>query len=134
MDKLTETTTIDTGLKHKGRDITIALEPSRKGGSLVFRTGSKTRKIPLAQILANIVEKRPPDVCAADWVELGGLESRVAINACEVGDGENDHKIAHLAKTLLWNLVRDARDERREDRGQAPVSWGKRRAAEEGEA
>lgn len=120
--KLEETEIFDTGLTHRGDAVEVGLKPSRTGGVLLFRSGMKKRAIPLAQILANVVEAKPPGVCDADWVELGALERRVAILALDIDLGDKE---AHALKVALWQLVRAMRDERRDDRDLPPVRWEK---------
>lgn len=114
MKKLTEVLTFDTGLVHNGSPITISLRPNENGGDLILHNGAKSKTIALKQVVSNMVEAKPNDVCAADWVELGALETEIMV------DGE----CPLIAKGHLFRIARKTRNERRADRGLPPVVWG----------
>lgn len=118
MEKLTKPIILDTGLMHRGDFVSVAIQPSENGGDLVFRNGLKRKAIPLHQILSNVVESRPSNVCAADWVDLAALETAIMIYAEEC---EEDYPLK--ARSVLYKVTRGLRDKRRADRGEHPVVW-----------
>ena len=113
---------LETGLKHKGKPVTTQVVPGPGGGSLVFRCGLKRRRIPLAQILSNVVEPRPEGVTDEDLVDLGALYRRLRTMVFDAPE-DVDEKARYRARCATLALVRAMRDERREEAGLPPVQW-----------
>lgn len=103
-----------TGLTHKGQPVKVTVAPTKEGGDLYLQKGHKRKVIPLATILANVLEPKPDAVSPADWVELATLENRLMVTG---------HECSQDARGLLFEVVRELRNERREDRGLPPVRW-----------
>jgi hypothetical protein len=109
-------------LTHKGKPVEATIVPDAQGGHLLFKCGMKKRRVPLHQVLANVLEPKPAGTTAEDLVDLRALEPRVAIMAL-AAETDEDEKALLRAKCALLRLVRGLRDERRADAGLPPVSW-----------
>ena len=120
--KLTTSLERDTGLKLRQRDVSVTLKPSHRkdpvqGGWLIFTCKGKEKKIPLSQILINIMSDLPSTqgLIRSDWVHLADLESQVMIQAPDVMEVSS--------KASLYRIIRRMRDERRKEKGLPPVVW-----------
>lgn len=104
-----------TGITLGGKPVSVILKATDDGGELHFRRGTKTKKIPLQQILTNVMSDKPStgEMVDTDWVNLGELESRIMISATMPAG----------VKSGLWQIIRNMRDERREEQGKPPVIW-----------
>ena len=136
----------ETTLKKDEKAVLVALNPSKKGGELVFRTkGSRQPvSISLVQILAGIPEwsgpkeaappppapKRPKvdpddvDMEAVDTVNLSALESRLMIDAADV--------MTQDVKGRLFEIIREMHEEAHEEAG-LPKVWVGTKAARQRE-
>lgn len=122
MKKLTARKTFDTGLKLRGKPVTVGLEPGVGGGKLLFKSGVKSARISFRQILANVLEPKPAGVTDEDLVDLGSLENRIGIMVLNA-ETDEEEKALCAAKCKVMNLVRDMRDERRLEAGLRAVTW-----------
>lgn len=122
----------ETGLVNaEGKDIFIMLIPGEDGGVLAFREkgkGGKGFEISLKKVLEAVVGGSTPEVKpipmdgaeeCVDLVDLSILEPRLMIQAESV--------MTHEAKTALWEIIREIREERREDMALPPLGQGSKR-------
>lgn len=110
------------GLTHNGKPVSMHIAPGKAGGMLVFRCGLRKRRIPLAQILSNVVEPKPTGLTDEDLVNLEEIERRASIMVINAPDDVSE-KARYSAKVALLALIRELRDERREEAGLPPVDW-----------
>jgi len=125
--ELTKPVTRDSGLERDGNPVYVSLIPTDNGGAVAFREKGKRgegKVIPLRKLFGAEGIKRTPveapaesmgDLSKADTVDLGMLEARIMI------DGEG---LSLDAKGRLWAIVREIREERREEMGLPPVVRG----------
>ena len=120
--KLEEFEVFDTGLKHRGKPVTVGLQPAKGGGILIFKCGMKRRRVPLAQILTNLLQPDYEGTTDEDMVNLGALESKIATMALNA-ETDEEEKAIYKAKTKLLRVVRNMRDDAREEAGMPPVTY-----------
>lgn len=125
----------ETGLTVDGRPFMVLLLPSETGGVVAFKEKCKRGKgieVSLLSILSTALGGKKPDAAAEetpekvqpkkvfegdpsslDMVDLGSLENRLMIDASEEMCNE-------AIKGKLWSIIREIREERREEAG-APM-------------
>ena len=123
----------ETGLQRDGKPVYVTLVPNSAGGSIVFKEkgGRKGVEVPLSKVMASALGiKRTPvahpdaeadddNTDAADLIDMRTLEARVMIE----GEG-----LTPETKGCFWGIVREIREERREDLGLPPVVRGPERS------
>ena len=129
----------DSGLTRNGNPVFVVLLPSEDGGQIAFKEKGKHGKgtsISLKKVMGiafgdaedgssetvveKLVEKKSPSVSATegseDLVDLSSLESRLMIDGEPVMTAE--------VKSRLFEIVREIREERREELGLEPIQRG----------
>jgi len=134
--ELTKPVTRDSGLKRDGSPVYVSLVPTDDGGAVAFREKGKRgqgKVIPLRHLMGDAqgikrTPVKPPagevdrdGLTAADTVDLGSLEARLMIDGEEVMTPD--------VKGRLWSIIREMREERREEMGLPPVLRGPSRKA-----
>jgi hypothetical protein len=125
--KLTKPLVRDTGLERDGKPVTVTLVPTDIGGMIVFKQKGgrgKGVEIPLMKLLdgaVGTVKRTPVKGTAelADNVDMSTLEARIMI------DGSDEWTPA--IKGRFWSIIREMREERREDMGLPPLMRGSKR-------
>ena len=123
----------ETGLINNGRPVFVMLMPSEIGGSIIFREKGKKGKgieITLQKVLESLTggEKKleesrmvqkvyEPTPEGVDLVNLGTLETRLMV------DGEK--VMTPDVKGRVFQIIREIREERREEVGAAPLITGR---------
>jgi hypothetical protein len=132
--ELTKPIIRDTGLTVGKKPVFVTLIPTKDGGAIVLKEKGKRGKgttVPLKTLLEPreardeepVQQKRKPimhefeDPRTADLVDLGGLESRIMI------DGEE--MMTPAVKGRVWAIIREIREERREEFGLKKVHSGR---------
>jgi hypothetical protein len=125
----------ETGLTVDGREFMVILIPNASGGAVTFKEKGKRGQgieVSLAKILSEALGGKKPEVAeddapvkpeskpvfegdpsSLDLVDLGLLENRLMIDASEEMNQGN-------VKGHLWSIIREMREERRDEAG-APV-------------
>jgi hypothetical protein len=122
----------ETGLVNsEGKDVFIMLIPGEEGGVLAFREkgkGGKGFEISLKKVLEALTNGSTPEVKpvpmegaeeCVDLVDLSILEPRLMVQAESVMTSE--------AKAILWEIIREIREERREDMALPSLGHGSKR-------
>lgn len=125
----------ETGLKKGERDVFVVLSPSDTGGTISFREkgkGGKGAEIELVKVMEaayggdTIPDGEPtvPTLKAChpdnpDLVDLAILEARLMITTDEI--------IPLSVRSKVWEIVREIREERREDMGELTIGQGSKR-------
>ena len=114
----------ETNLVHNDKPVIVTLVPTKTGGNIIFKEKGgrgKGVEVPLSKVLADAtgvvrtpVKAPAPTVPTgtaedADLVDLGTLEARIMIDGTD--------KLTPDVKGHLWSIVREIREERREDLG-----------------
>ena len=122
----------ETGLVNNGHPVFVMLMPSETGGSIIFKEKGKKGQgveITLQKVLESLTggdkqeESRmvqkvyEPTPEGVDLVNLGTLETRLLV------DGEK--VMTPDVKGRVFEIIREIREERREDAGAAPLIVGR---------
>jgi hypothetical protein len=116
----------ETGLKRDGNDVYVVMLPSDDGGVLAFKEKGKHGKgveMALSKVMSDalgtpqaiekpVVAKKvatEDEEHAVDLIDLGTLESRIMI--------EGEGMMSTEVKARLWTIIREIREERREEIG-----------------
>lgn len=122
----------ETGLVNdNGKEVMVIINPGEGGGSIAFREkgkGGKGCEVPLKKVMEAAFGGGDQPVAVpmlghkseADLVDLAELEARIMIQAPEVMETG--------AKAVLFEIIRELREERREDLGQEKLAWGSKRS------
>jgi hypothetical protein len=118
----------DTGLVRDDKLVFVVLVPTDDGGVLAFKQKGKHGKgaeVSLSKVLDELngdVRKSEPPVAKKkatpeiDRVDLAALEARIMIDGQDI--------MTPAVKGRLFAIVREMREERREDEGMTPVLRG----------
>jgi hypothetical protein len=125
----------ETGLKKGEREVFVVLSPSDTGGTISFREkgkGGKGAEIELSKVMdaaygGEAVPSGEPTAPALkschpddpDLVDLAILEARLMIQADEI--------IPLDVRAKVWEIIREIREERREDMGEPTIGQGSKR-------
>jgi hypothetical protein len=132
----------DTGMEQDGKPVYVILNPGQDGGSLEFKSKGSRKdgvSIPLRKIFNDLVGTETNEVVeqeqessevkpkikrekgdnldALDMVDLRVLERRIAIDARP--------EMANAIKNVLMMIIREIREEAREEAGEPPVYRGR---------
>lgn len=116
--------TRETGLMAGDNPVYVTLIPTKDGGAIVFKekgTRGSGKTIPLKSLIESPTERTPvvvdsEDPGTADLIDMATLETRIMIQA-----GED---MTPAIKGKLQSIVREIREERREEFGLPPVYRG----------
>ena len=119
----------ETGLVRNGKQFLVMLVPSEMGGTVIFKEKGKHGKgievalMKMLETASGVTERTVeplkvfvPAPAGVDLVDLGTLETRLMV------DGEK--VMTPDVKGRLFKIIREIREERREDAGSAPLHLG----------
>jgi len=127
----------ETGLKNGEKEVFVILVPGSSGGTLVFKEkgkGGKGAEIDLAKLMSSVLGGLPGESVSSgsdntspvsgdgndpDLVDLAVLEARLMILP--------DSFLPQESKSRVWEIVRDIREERREDFQEPTIGRGSKR-------
>ena len=125
----------ETGLKREDRDVFVVMVPSESGGSLLFKEKGKHgqgAEVSLAKVMAlalgEAVEipkqasktvERKEHSGDIDLVDLAILEARLMIHT--------DPILTEAAQEKFFDIIREMREEAREEAGLPPLASGTKR-------